>query len=186
MLLQVSLALDDLTLALSRLTPLELDLHEEGGPERRLFIEPPEHLELVPDRGLRIATNARLRWTIAGVVIPVTVTSAQLLLLPELVTVNDRDALAFSFFVEHADLKHVPAFLDSKVVDEVNDALRKPDARPVWEFLDTLAIGFDLPPNIRPPSQRFELAPRWGALKITDQELVFSVSFQSKSAPASV
>ena len=181
MLIQVSLALDDLTLALSRLTPLEIDLREEGGPERLLFIEPAAHVELVPDRGLRIATSARLRWTIAGVVIPVTVSSARLLLLPELVTVKDRDALAFSFFLEEADLKHVPAFLDEKVVDQVNDALRKTDARPVWQFLDTLSIGFDMPPTIRPPSPRFELSPQWGALKITDQEIVFSVSFHSKS-----
>jgi hypothetical protein len=178
MLLQATLGLDDLTDAMQRFTPLESRLGDLEGKERTLFVERPERVTLVPDRGLRIDTTARLNWTIAGVVVPVTVQAAQILLLPEIAQKDGRDVLRFQLVLESADLKHVPAFLDAKVVDQVNEALQADDARPTWAFLDTLSFSVGLPQRLR-SARTFELEAKWGAMKITDAAVVFTVSYDS-------
>jgi hypothetical protein len=178
MMLQATVDLEDLTAALGRLTPLEFRLGDPDGAERVLFVERPDRVTLVPDKGLRIETTARLRWTIAGIVVPVTVSSAQLLLTPEIEQKNGRDILHFSFFVEHADLKHVPAFVDTRIIDQVNESLRADGARVEWDFLRTLTFSIKLPPRLK-SAQRFDLDAQWGAVKVTDRGLVFSVGYHS-------
>jgi hypothetical protein len=178
MLLHATLGLDDLTDAIQRFTPLEVRLGDPDGNERTLVVERPERVSLVPDRGLRIATTARLTWTIAGVVVPVTVQAAQILLLPEIAEKDGHDVLRFQLVLESADLKHVPAFLDAKVVDQVNEALRADDARPVWRFLETLSFVVALPERLR-SARTFELEAKWGTMKITEEAAVFTVSYAS-------
>ena len=178
MLLQVTLDLESLSSTIHQLLPFEIRLSDADGPDHTLFVDRPEHLEIVADRGLRMDAPARLRWTIAGVAVPVTVTSARILLIPEIAEREGHDYLSFSFFVEQADLKHVPAFIDDKVVDKVNEALRSEGARLEWKFLDTLTFGCDLPASIK-PKRRLELNPRWGALKITEEAFICSVSYHS-------
>jgi hypothetical protein len=178
MLLHATLGLDDLTDAMNRLTPLEIRLGDLEGKERTLFVERPDRVTLVPDRGLRIETTARLRWTIAGVVIPVTVQAAQLLVIPEIVRRDERDLLRLSLLLESADLRHVPAFVDAKVVDEVNEALRAEDARLTWHFLDTLTFRIGLPARLR-SAEALELVARWGAMDIRETAVVFTVSYVS-------
>lgn len=178
MLLHATLGLDDLTDAVNRLTPLEVRLGDLEGKARTLFVERPDRVTLVPDRGLRIETAARLRWTIAGVVIPVTVQAARILVVPEIVRRDERDLLRLSLILESADLRHVPAFVDAKVVDEVNEALRAEDARPTWHFLDTLTFRIGLPARLR-SAEALELVARWGAMDIRKNEVVLTVSYVS-------
>jgi hypothetical protein len=178
MLLQATLGLDDLTDALQRFTPLEIRLGDLEGKERTLFVEPPSRVTLVPERGLRVETNARLSWTVAGVAVPVTIQAAQLLLLPEIVQKDGRDVLRFQLVLESADLKHVPAFLDAKVVEQVNEALQADDARPTWDFLKTLSFAVALPQRLR-SARSFELEARWGAVNVSDTAVVFTVSYDS-------
>lgn len=178
MLLHATLGLDDLTDAVNRLTPLEVRLGDLEGNARTLFVERPDRVTLVPDRGLRIETAARLRWTIAGVVIPVTVQAARILVVPEIVRRDERDLLRLSLILESADLRHVPAFVDAKVVDEVNEALRAEDARPTWHFLDTLTFRIGLPARLR-SAEALELVARWGAMDIRENEVVLTVSYVS-------
>lgn len=178
MLLQATLGLDDLTDAMQRFTPLEIRLGDLEGKERTLVVERPDRVALVPDRGLRIETTARLSWTIAGVVVPITVQAAQLMLLPEIVQRDGRDVLRFLLVLEGANLKHLPAFVDAKVVEEVNQALQADDARPTWGFLETLSFSVRLPARLR-SARTFELNARWGAMKITDAAVVFTVSYNA-------
>jgi len=178
MLLQATFGLDDLIDALQRFTPLELRLGDLEGKDRTLFIERPERVTLVPERGLRIETTARLKWTVAGISVPVTVQAAQLLLIPEIAQREGRDVLRFQLVLESADLKHVPAFLDAKVVDEVNEALQADDARPTWGFLDTLSFSVGLPARLV-SARAFELNAYWGAMKITDAAVIFTVSYNA-------
>jgi hypothetical protein len=178
MLLQATLGLDDLIDAMQRFTPLEIRLGDLEGKERTLFVERPRRVTLVRDRGLRIETTARLNWTIAGVVVPVTVQAATLLLLPEIAQKDGRDVLRFQLVLESAELKHVPAFLDTKVVDQVNEALLADDARPTWRFLETLSFAVGLPERLR-SARTFELDAKWGAMKITDDAVIFTVSYNA-------
>ncbi|HSQ64543.1 MAG TPA: hypothetical protein VLM85_15070 [Polyangiaceae bacterium] len=178
MLLQATLSLDDLSDAMERFTPLEIRLGDLEGKERTLFVERPSRVTLVPDRGLRIETTARLNWTIAGVVVPVTVQAAQIILLPEIAQKDGRDVLRFQLVLESADLKHVPAFLDAKVVDQVNEALQADDARPTWHFLETLSFIVGLPKRLK-SARTFELEAKWGAMKVTGDAVVFTVSYDS-------
>lgn len=178
MLLQATFGLDDLIDALQRFTPLELRLGDLEGKARTLVVERPDRVTLVPERGLRIETTARLNWTIAGISLPVTIQAAQLLVIPEIAQREGRDVLRIQLVLESADLKHVPAFLDAKVVEEVNEALQADDARPTWGFLDTLSFSVDLPARLR-SARAFELNAYWGAMKITDTAVIFTVSYNA-------
>ena len=178
MLLQATIGLDDLTDLIERLTPLEIHLGEPEGQERTLVVERPSAVTLVPDRGLRIATVARLRWAIAGVVVPVTVQAASILLVPEIGRREERDVLRFSLVLESADLRHVPAFIDAKIQDQVNAALLAEDARPTWDFLDTLSFQIGLPARLR-SAKSASLEAHWGALNVSETAIVFTVSYDS-------
>lgn len=178
MLLQATVGLDDLIEALEHFTPLEIRLGDLEGKERSLLVERPDRVTLVPDRGLRIETTARLSWTIAGLAVPITIQAAQMLLVPEIAQKDGRDVLRFQLRVESADLRHVPAFVDAKVVDQVNEALQADDARPTWRFLDTLSFSVRLPARLR-SARTFELTAHWGAFEITDTAIVFTVSYDS-------
>jgi hypothetical protein len=178
MILQATLGLDDLTDAMQRFTPLEMRLGDLDSKDRTLFVDRPNRVTLVPDRGLRIDTTAHLTWTIAGVIVPVTVQAAQIILLPEIAQKDGRDVLRFQLLLESADLKHVPAFIEAKVVDQVNEALRADDARPTWRFLDTLSFIVGLPKRLK-SARAFELEAKWGAMNITDSAIVFNVSYHS-------
>lgn len=181
MLLQATLTLDDLEDAMARFTPLEIRLGELEGKDRTLFVESPGRVTLVADRGLRIETTARLSWTIAGIDVPVVVQAAQIILLPEIAQRDGRDILRFQLVLESADLKHVPAFVDAKVVDQVNEALKADDARPTWSFLDTLSFTVNLPARLR-SARTFALDAKWGAMKITEEAVTFTVSYNSTVA----
>lgn len=178
MILQATLGLDDLTDGMERFTPLEMRLGDLDSKDRTLFVARPSRVTLVPDRGLRIETTAHLTWTIAGVVVPVAIQAAQIILIPEIVPKDGRDVLRFQLVLESADLKHVPAFLEAKVVDQVNDALKADDARPTWRFLDTLSFIVGLPKRLQ-SARAFELDAKWGAMNITDSAVVFTVSYRS-------
>ena len=185
MLLQATIGLDDLTDLIERLTPLEIQLGEPEGPERTLVVERPSAVTLVPERGLRIVTVAKLRWSIAGVVVPVTVQTASILLVPEIGRREERDVLRFSLVLESADLRHVPAFIDAKIQDQVNAALLAEDARPTWEFLETLSFQIGLPARLRSATSA-SLKAHWGALNVSETAIVFTVSYDSsveKGAP---
>jgi hypothetical protein len=178
MLLQATIGLDDLTDMIERLTPLEIRLGDPEGKERTLVVERPSAVTLVPDRGLRIETVARLRWAVAGVVVPITVQAARILLVPEIVRREERDVLRFSLVLERADLRHVPAFLDAKIEDEVNEALLADDARPTWAFLDMLSFRIGLPARLH-SAESASLEAHWGALNVSATAVVFTVSYDS-------
>jgi hypothetical protein len=176
--LQATFTLADLTEALTSFTPLEIRLGDLDNQERTLSIDRPLEVTLVAGRGLRIGTTARFTWTLAGLEVPVTVKAASLLLLPEIVTLEGREALRFLLVLESADLKLLPSFVDEKFVERVNEALTAEEARPTWKFLDTLTFGVDLPERLR-SARKLELTARWGTVQVTDTALHFTVSYEA-------
>lgn len=180
--LQLTLSLNDLTEALGRLTPLELHLDDED--DRVLLFEPPAHVELVPGLGLRAVTAMRIRWPILGIEVAVRVESAVLLLIPELTSVDGRDVLVFSFRVEEADLQHLPAFIDERVVEKANRALASDAARLRWRFLDALSFELPLPERMRTRARTFDLHAAQAMLEITNREVVLTVTYGLDTADA--
>jgi hypothetical protein len=176
--LQATFTLADLTEALTSFTPLEIRLGDLDNQERTLSIDRPLEVTLVAGRGLRIGTTARFTWTLAGLEVPVTVKAASLLLLPEIVTLEGREALRFLLVLESADLKLLPSFVDEKFVERVNEALTAEEARPTWKFLDTLTFSVGLPERLR-SARALTLTAQWGAVQVTEAALNFTVSYEA-------
>lgn len=172
---QIILSRSDLEEALYRLTPFEL--HLDADEEKVLTFHPPWQVQLVPGVGLRAETDMRIKWPILGMEIPFRVITASLLVIPEIVSLDGRDALAFSFRVESADLKMIPTFIDERVVDKANEALSSDRARLTWKFLDSLVLRLPLPSQLRAPTPTIDIHPRCGNLEVTDEEVSFEVLF---------
>ncbi len=153
----VSAVLDRATVQelLAELLPVTIDLGDEQHRDRFIEILPPQLLEFVPERGLRVQTGARLHWTVAGVGVPFTVQSVRLLLTPVVDAARERVNLVIT--LEDTDLKNVPKAIDRSVVTQLNARLSaRPDAIG-WDFGRTLAISIALPPKMA-PLDRFMLS----------------------------
>jgi len=147
---QISATLDHATVAelLSELLPLTIDLGDEAHKDRYIVIEPPQLLEFVPKIGLRIQTGAQLRWTVAGVGVPFTVSSVRLLLRP--VVDLDKGRLNLCIKLEDTDLKNLPKAIDRGVVSQLNARLSaRPDALG-WDYKKTLSLELKLPAKMAP------------------------------------
>jgi hypothetical protein len=183
MFLQAHIDLADLARFLAELTPLAVDLSDTNGPLSDLRIERPEGIGLVPDRGLRVLTSLRFTATIAGVRVPVTASSAQLLLVPAIAARGGHAQLVFSVEVEAIDLRHVPAMLDATILERVNEALAKDAARPAWDFLKTLSFGFAMPARMEPVT-RITLKATDGKVRVTEAGLDLTVPFEAHALRA--
>ncbi|MDF2694645.1 MAG: hypothetical protein K0S65_3028, partial [Labilithrix sp.] len=108
MLLSAVVTRDELALLVESITPLRVVIDERRG--RSMTVTRPHAIELVPERGLRIRGAARMSWDVAGVGIPVTLQSWQVLVAPRIATRGGSQVLAFEPVLENVDLKHVPGF----------------------------------------------------------------------------
>ena len=185
MLLQANITRADLGSFLRRLTPLAIRLSDVDHPVREVVIAPPDRVELVADRGLRVVTTLSLHWTMAGLEVPITATSAQLLLLPALVATEDRQALVFSFHLEAVDLRHVPAMFDETIRDRINKAFEKEDAKLSWDFLRSLTFGFEMPARVSSVN-RITLRADGGTLRVSEEGFHLGVSFETEVVRASL
>ncbi|MGO8994580.1 MAG: hypothetical protein ACLQVI_14785 [Polyangiaceae bacterium] len=178
MLLQTNLTRADLGNFLKMLTPLVIRLSDPGGPLREIVVAPPDTIELVPGRGLRIVTTLALSWTVAGVEVPIHARSAQLLLLPAIVVKEAREALVFSLLLEAIDVRHVPGFLDGPILDRINKVFAEEDATLTWNFLKTLSFGFEMPPRMTSVT-RIGLAATRGSVTVSEEAIHLEVSLEA-------
>jgi hypothetical protein len=176
--LQATIGLRDLNHFFEKLTPLEIELADTDGPLERIHIQRPDLIEMVPGRGVRLVTTLFMHCKIAGVSIPVTATSARLLLLPAILPKNGHTELAFSFELEDVDLRHVPHLVEEKLLPRINEALSSEKARLSWNFRKTLTFGFALPARVR-PVERITLGAGDGAVFIATDGLRFTVSYET-------
>jgi hypothetical protein len=185
MFLQANFGLEDLKVTLDRLTPLEIKLSDADHPRHSLRIERPDRVELVPGRGLRIVATVHLNWTVAGVHLPITATSAQVLLTPAVVEKAGHEELQFSFQLEEIDVRHVPDILDDPILERVNKGLAADDSKLSWNFLKTLTFGFDMPARLESVN-KITLAAQQGMVRITTEGLHLAVSYQADVARAPI
>jgi hypothetical protein len=185
MFLQANLELQDLKAAVDRITPLVLRLSDVDHPRHGLRIERPDRVELVPGQGLRIVATVHLDWTVAGVHVPITATSAEVLLIPAVVLKDGHQELQFSFQLEAIDLRHVPDILDESIIERVNKGLEADDSKLSWNFLETLTFGFDMPARLESVN-KITLAAQQGMVRITAEGFYLAVSYQADVARAPI
>src|SRR4029079_3285925 len=147
------------------------DLGDADHPDRYIRIDPPELLEFVPQRGIRVETGAQLQWTVAGVALPFTIHSARLLLAP--VAVEGRFKLIVT--LEEADLKNVPKLIDRSIVSHINARLAEKRDSISWNFIQTLTLRLALPATMS-PLERFEMDATEAAVAIDDNALQVSLT----------
>jgi len=133
---------------LAQLLPLKITLDPRRA--RWVEVERPEHVGFVEGVGLRVATSARVQWTVAGVPVGFTIRYVQLLIRPEIVPDEQGGKLLFRVVVEDADLKGIPSAVDQVIVAKVNERLAAVGDRIGWDFGKTLRRSIPLPKTMRP------------------------------------
>lgn len=143
---------------------------------RWIQIEPARQVDFVAGEGLRIEVNGQLQWSAAGVPLPMTFNSAQLMLRPAVVVDDTGGRLIFHPSLEALDLKNVPGFVDSGVLGFVNKRLGAQGDALAWHFSKTLALQFPLPATLV-PLDKFQLAASVGEVEVLADAIVFSITF---------
>jgi hypothetical protein len=182
--LEAILSKQDLEGVLRELTPTRIDLSEDG----ELYLGAPTSVTLVPGRGLRVVSPAKLRWTLLGLHVPITIESATVLLEPVVRRVVGRgDVLAFQIQVEALSVTAMPDFFEGTAVERVNAELTRGHAELVWDFSETLSHRFDLP-SLLQPTRRLDVRVAWGEARIGEDAIVLAVSVHvhalTQEAPA--
>lgn len=131
-------------------TPLRLHWAPADQDRRFLELERPTEVALVPMRGIRIVTQGRIRYGIAGVKLPIALKNITLFLMPEVQVEDNEPLLAFRIHIEHSELRFVPDIVDDKLVQLVNDALSPEATHLVWRFGSMLTRAFPLPDRLWP------------------------------------
>jgi hypothetical protein len=158
--MQITARLDEATIIrlMNELFPLTIAL-DDSSDERWLEIAAPQHVELVAAVGLRVRTTGRLRWTLAGMSVPVTLNVVQLLLRPEIGGDERGGMLVLHPELEELDLKNIPSMIDQPIQNAINQRLDAEAHRLAWHFGESLGLTVPLPPEISPPHTLHIQAP---------------------------
>lgn len=146
--LTAHLTVADLARALAQLTPLKVSL-DATNDHRFVALSRPEKVELSA-AGLRIVSDVQLQWDLIGLRVPVSMKQVSVLLTPTVVQQDAQLVLLLGVKIEDADLSSIPSFVESMLIDRVNDALARRDASIVWPFMETLDFTLKLPHQVRP------------------------------------
>lgn len=165
------------TKLLTQLTPLTIDLGDERHSNRTIEVARPQLVELVAGTGLRVRTSARVQWKLGLLNVPVTISSATVLLRLAISPAPYR--LQLLPHIEDADLKNVPAVVDRTLVDKINQRLAQLAIG--WDFGKTLALRLALPPALKAATSdpdttsdtamRFEMDAATPTLEITQDRV---------------
>ena len=158
---------------LGDLLPVTVVLDEDGG-DRWIRIDPARVVDFVVDEGLRVEVGGHLQWKTVGVSLPLTIVSAHLLLRPSVIGDDHGARLVFRPSLEKMDLKNVPDFLDSGIVNIINKRLEGAGDKLSWRFGETLKstvpVGKDLA-----EIESFDLSAGEGAVLVENDAIVFTL-----------
>lgn len=166
---------DAVVAILDELLPVTIDVSadpDEPG-ERWIRIDKARQVDFAVSEGLRVQTNARIQWKAAGLRIPTTA-DVLLVLRPTLATDDRGGKLVFQASVQHADFKHMPAFVDRRLTGRINQALATEGDLLAWHFGESLALKVAMPPNMS-PLDAFELRPGTATVQVFDDALELSL-----------
>lgn len=164
--LEVRLTRDFLNGLLHQFAPIRLHLTPADEDRRWVELEQPDVVELVPEIGLRIQSNGRLRYKMAGISVPLTIRRIELLLAPKVLTPAPDDfRLAFELRIENADLELVPGLVDQALSGRINELLRAEVTPLVWDFGKTFNKTVRMPERLEPLSHLL-LHARGGQIRV--------------------
>lgn len=173
--LEAIITRDDLVQVLGELLPVKIHLDHDEETDRWLFLHKATQVTLVPDEGLRVVCSAELRWSIAGMSPKVQLDELGLLLRPQVVEKNKGHVLELNIEIEDADIRGLPALIDSAIVKAVNAALSQ--KKLVWNFTDALTRTVGLGETFE-PIEALKIGVTWGQRRISAEALVLVASFQ--------
>jgi len=179
--LEAHLTAQDFSHVLSRLTPLRIALDGDGD-RRFLSLGRPMHVAFAGSRGLRIIADVQLQWDVIGLRFPVSMKRVSVLLSPSVVEADGQSVLAFGVCIEDADLSAIPSFVESVILDRVNEALAKRETSLAWRFMETLDFSFRLPEQVK-PRYRVRLYASSGASRMDAHTLVLRVDWGLEAHP---
>ena len=177
MLLSAVVTRDELALLVESITPLRVVIDERRG--RSMTVTRPHAIELVPGRGLRIRGAAQMSWDIAGVGIPVTLQSWQVLVAPRIATRGGSQVLAFEPVLENVDLKRVPGIVGDRIVEAVQKGLAQYGNKLAWNLARALSRRWALSTRIV-PSRAFALTVADSSVEITAEQLRLTVRLDAR------
>jgi hypothetical protein len=179
--LEAHLTTTDFAHVLAQLTPLRIAL-DANSDKRFLALSRPAHVGLVASRGLRIVTDVQLQWDVIGLRVPVSMNRVSVLLTPSVAEVDGQPVLLFGVRIEDADLSAIPSFVESVLLDRVNDALARAKSSICWKFMETLDFTFRLPEMVS-PRYRVRLFSTTGAVRVENNTLVLKVEWGLEAHP---
>lgn len=166
---------EDLTQVLAEFLPVKIHLDNDDKTERWLWVGKATEIFFLPEEGLRVTCPAELCWSIVGMSPIVKFDTLGILLRPEIVEKNKGHALEFRFALEEADIRGLPALIDSTIVKAVNAALW---AKPLtWNFTETLTRTVKLP-EMFDEVEALKIEVGWGKKRLSADALVLVVSFK--------
>lgn len=166
---------EDLAGLLAEILPVKIHFDSDDATERWLQLHRATEVTLIPDEGLRVVCAAELRWSIAGMSPAIVIDDLAVLLRPDIVERKGGHVLEFNLQIEEADVRGVPALIDSTIVKVVNSALasKKLD----WNFTETLTRKVGLGKTLE-PIEALTIESAWGKRRISAEALVLAVSFK--------
>jgi hypothetical protein len=170
--IEAVLLTEELSMLVGQFAPVTIRLGEDG----ELQVHDPSEITIVPDVGLRVVCKAKLRWTVLGFAVPVTLDSLAVLLLPAIVKRGDVDVLVFRLEIEEADIAGLPTGIDSRITDIVNHELEAKHVELSWDYAATLNHQFDLPDLLK-PVERLKLTVGGARVKASGGSLALAIEF---------
>ena len=176
--IEAILTKDDFDRLLAQLMPLTIDLGEGGD---HVALSEPREVQFVEGQGVRLQCEAKVRYSVLGIHVPLTIHKVTAMLRPVVQKgPSGDDQLAFKIFIVHADVAGLPTMVDEKLTDTVNAALEKHLALS-WDFAAMLSRSVELPASMH-PLETLSLDVAWGKVKVTAETIVMAISFHSSIA----
>ena len=167
----------DLERLLHQAVPLTIEFGASDSPHS-LALSDLGETSLVAGRGLRIVCRARVVWPVLGIRVPLALNSVTLILLPTIGRRAEGDVLTFRLSIEHADFSGIPAVIDSRITEAINAKLAERDIELSWDFSRALTHLARLP-GFLDPLEAFAVRPAWGEVRVTEEAVVYAVSFRT-------
>ena len=177
MLLSAVVTRDELALLVESITPLRVVIDERRG--RTMTVMRPNAIELVPSLGLRIRGAAQMSWDVAGVGIPITLQSWQVVVAPRIATRGGSQVLAFEPVLENVDLKRVPGFVDDRIVEAVQKALAQHGSKLAWNLTRALSRRWALSTRVV-PRRAFALTVADSSVEVTAEQLRLTIRLDAR------
>jgi hypothetical protein len=165
---------EDLRAVLDQLLPMKIHLDKDESKERWLHLDRATDIELLADKGLRVACPAEIMWSVSVVNIPIKLHTLRVVLKPEIVRKHHGDVLSFHIQLEEADIAGLPALVDHTIMHAVNEALAGKDL--AWDFTKTLSRTVPFP-GVLDPIDGLAIRVHWGKCRIGAEAIALVVSF---------